>query len=155
METCALVKRVKVEFPEVGPFLVEAKANGDAVINVLRDTIGGLIPITPTASKEARASACTPFVEAGNVWLPEASSGNVILWRKNAEEETGGWEDSEAGSPVEHFIAECAAFPKGKHDDAVDSLSQALNRWRGVAAAQSQPVRAAMVRLQDENRTET
>lgn len=66
-----------------------------------------MIPVTPRESKEARAAACSPAVEAGSVRLPE-------------------------GAPwLEEFIEEFAAFPKGKHDDQVDCLTQILNRVAG------------------------
>ncbi len=83
--------------------LIEAKANGDAIVETLqRAGISGVVPITPKASKLARARAATPQIEAGDVWLPRAR-----------------W--------AEELVEEAAAFPLGKHDDQVDALSQLLN----------------------------
>jgi predicted phage terminase large subunit-like protein len=83
--------------------LVEAKANGDAIIEMLhRAGISGVVPITPKASKMARARAASPQIEAGDVWLPHT---------REAEE----------------LVEEAAAFPLGKHDDDVDAMSQLLN----------------------------
>ena len=90
--------------------LVEDKANGTAVIDVLKDEVDGLIPVNPTQSKEARARAVTPEVEAHNVYLP------------HPEDPGNEW--------VRDFLAECRDFPTGAHDDQVDAMTQALMRLR-------------------------
>lgn len=83
--------------------IVEAKANGDAIIQTLqRAGLSNVVPITPTASKLARARAASPQIEAGSVWLPKTK-----------------W--------AEELVEEHAAFPLGKHDDQVDAMSQLLN----------------------------
>lgn len=100
----ALYKR----FPMAGAILVEDKANGPAILNMLRNKLPGLVPITPKGSKEARASAIQPFVLAGNVWIPDP--------------ERVGW--------AKEFVDECRAFPGGKNDDQVDAMSQGLSyQW--------------------------
>ncbi len=116
--TCAMLKRVKAMFPQLGAIYVEDAANGTAVLNSLRDAIEGLIPVaTGPRSKEARAHAVLPFVCAGNVWIPEDGAG--------------GWEGPERdGDPVKFFIHEHTVFPKGKNDDQVDATTQLLERWR-------------------------
>jgi predicted phage terminase large subunit-like protein len=86
--------------------IVEDKANGTAVIDVLKARIPGLIPINPTDSKEARARAITPEVEAGNVYLPALAD----------------W--------LPDFLSEMRAFPNAPYDDQVDATSQALTRLR-------------------------
>src|SRR5690606_10242595 len=74
----------------------------------LRDSISGLIPVGVDGSKEARAAASTPHVEAGNWYLPHPEM-------KGAE-----W--------VHDFINELSSFPTGAHDDQVDAFSQ-LDRY--------------------------
>ena len=54
----------------------------------------------------ARAQAVTPLIEAGKVFLPESAP----------------W--------LHDYLDELAAFPTGVHDDAVDSVTQALNYLR-------------------------
>ena len=82
--------------------LVEEKANGSAIIETLKEEIGGIIAINPEGGKESRANACAPQIESGNVYLPD-------------------------GAPwLDEWIAEFSAFPKGSHDDQVDALTQAL-----------------------------
>ncbi|MCV2395936.1 phage terminase large subunit [Actinotalea sp. M2MS4P-6] len=105
-KTLAAIKAMSARWPQATAKFVEDKANGPAVINALHRTIGGLIPIEPEGSKYARAAAVSPLCHSGNVVLPEA----------------------ELLPNVEDLITEAAAFPNGAHDDAVDALSQAINR---------------------------
>lgn len=90
--------------------VVEDKANGTAIIDTLKEEVPGMIAINPSDSKEARARAVTPEVEAGNVLLPLPS------------EPGHEW--------VTDLVAEARDFPNGTHDDQVDALSQALSRMR-------------------------
>ena len=85
--------------------LVEEKANGAAIISTLKKQVTGLIPINPTESKEARASAIATLWEAHNVYIP---SPEICPW-------------------VQDFTAELLSFPAGVHDDQVDSMTQALS----------------------------
>lgn len=50
--------------------LIEDKANGSAVIQMLQYEIPGFIPVNPEGGKIARAAAVSPLIEAGNVYLP-------------------------------------------------------------------------------------
>lgn len=104
---------LSAKWPKARAKLVEDKANGTAVIRMLKNKIPGLIAFNPDGGKEVRAQAVAPDIEAGNVFLPE-----------NAP-----W--------VHDFVAECAAFPSGAHDDQVDSASQALNRLSKRAYAKA------------------
>ena len=96
------------KWPKALRKLVEDKANGSAIISELQKTVSGIVPVTPKESKEARASAITPFFEAGNVYLPDPKK---TPW-------------------MGAFEAELLNFPAGAHDDCVDSLSQCLNYFR-------------------------
>jgi predicted phage terminase large subunit-like protein len=104
--TCRAVQAMSARWPQAHAKLVEDKANGSAVIAQLRSVVNGLIAVNPKESKEARVSAVSPFIEAGNVHLPDPAQAPWV----------GG------------FIEECSAFPHGVHDDQVDALSQALSR---------------------------
>jgi predicted phage terminase large subunit-like protein len=94
---------------------VELAANGFAVVEELGDEIEGIVGVSwkQGESKEARANAVAPQVEAGQVYLPELIAAP--------------W--------VAEFIEELAAFPKGEHDDQVDAFSMALIRARMGAFA--------------------
>ena len=114
------VWRGKVEFPVLkrqvvalaeiwnpNILLVEDKASGQSLIQELRsETRLPIRAVQVDRDKLARAYAVTPLVEAGRVFLPEEAS----------------W--------VTAFIEELATFPKGGHDDQVDSFTQALNHLR-------------------------
>jgi predicted phage terminase large subunit-like protein len=91
--------------------IVEDKANGTAVLDVLKDKIPGMIPFSPGQdSKEARARAISPTVEAGNVYLPALAD----------------W--------LPDFLSEHKSFPNGAHDDQVDCATQALLRLRSAGS---------------------
>ncbi len=84
--------------------LIEDKANGSAIIDILAKEFVQILPVEPKGGKIARVNAISAAIEAGNVYLPE-------------------------GAPFTgRFVEECAAFPNGTHDDRVDAMSQALNR---------------------------
>lgn len=103
------VRSMAARWPVAHAKLVENKANGPAVVATLRGEISGLIEVEPDGGKVARANAVTPFVEAGNVYLPHP---DLAPW-------------------VTALIDEAAAFPNGTNDDQVDALSQGLARLLG------------------------
>ena len=84
--------------------LIEDKANGPAVIQMLQRKVPGLVPVEPHGGKIVRARAVTPYIESGNVYLPDPS----------------------LNPRIHDFIEECSAFPKGRYDDQVDAMTQAL-----------------------------
>lgn len=92
--------------------LVEDKANGPAVIETLRDRILGLLPIEPRGSKFARAMACAPQIEAGNVWLPSDPWADEVI-DAFAEIPTGdNWDDVDAASQaLDHLARNAPVMP--------------------------------------------
>ncbi len=92
--------------------LIEKKANGPAIQNLLKKTVSGIVMVEPMGSKYERAMAVEPLQVAGNIFIPEDE--NVFPW-------------------VEGFVEECSQFPKGKHDDQVDTMTQAINFWTGYS----------------------
>ena len=103
-ETVEAIRAMKAKWPKARLVLVEDKANGSAIIQVLRREIPGILAVNPEGGKVARANAVSGSIEAGNVWLPKY------------------------GAFTADFVEECAAFPTGAHDDQVDAMTQALNR---------------------------
>lgn len=98
--------QLAARWPQIGAHVVEDKANGTAVLDSLRKRVPGLVPVTPHESKEARAAAVSPFIEGGNVHLPDPDRAPWVLG----------------------LVEEAAAFPNATHDDQVDTLTQALAR---------------------------
>lgn len=92
--------------------LIEEAANGTGIIDMLKlghagiPGISGIIGIKATTSKEARASAVAPLFESGSVLLPMPDESPWI------------------GDCMLEFVT----FPSARHDDRVDSASQALLR---------------------------
>lgn len=109
-DTIKQIKSFKNKYPAISMILIEDKANGSAIIDTLKREIMGVVPVEPLGSKESRARAISPFVEAGNVYLPKG-----IAW-------------------TEDYIDQMAKFPKGKFDDLVDMTSQALVRFKNWIA---------------------
>ncbi|CAB4128449.1 Archaeophage PsiM2, terminase large subunit [uncultured Caudovirales phage] len=103
-KTIEHIQRLTIKYPLARLKLIEDKANGPAVISLLKNSISGLVAVNPDGGKVSRASAIIPDVEAGNVYLPR----NV------------GW--------IDDFIQECNSFPRGAHDDQVDAMTQAIRR---------------------------
>jgi predicted phage terminase large subunit-like protein len=108
--TVAAVLDLSARWPDAALKLVEDKANGPAVIATLTHQIAGLVAVNPEGGKAARASAVSPQIEAGNVYLPAPV---IAPW-------------------VTDFIEECTAFPTGAHDDQVDAMTQALLRLQNA-----------------------
>ncbi|MGX5634369.1 phage terminase large subunit [Bacillus thuringiensis] len=103
--TLQAIRNMVRKHPKAHAKLVEDKANGPAIIAMLKNEIGGIIAVNPQGGKVARVNAVSPYIESGNVYLPRHAS----------------W--------VHDFVEECASFPQGKNDDQVDTMSQALNRF--------------------------
>jgi predicted phage terminase large subunit-like protein len=106
-------KTILERYPEAT--YIEAKANGEAVISVLREKVDGIIPVTPTEGKEARVQSILPIHQAGQVYV---------------------WKECRGATDM---IEECAAFPTGAHDDDVDAFSQALSKLRNITAKTKHP----------------
>jgi predicted phage terminase large subunit-like protein len=108
--TVKAVRELSQRWPQTIAKLIEDKANGSAVVQMLTYEIPGILPVNPEGGKVARAMAVSPLIEAGNVYLPHPL---YAPW-------------------VNDFIEECAAFPNGAHDDQVDAMTQALSRWNMI-----------------------
>ena len=115
------VWRARVEFPELKRKIVNHALHHEAqtvliekagpglqlVQDLRRDTTPGFpnpIGVTPEGDKLVRMEAQTPLMEAGHVFLPKEAPWLAV------------------------FLEELLAFPRGKHDDQVDSVSQFL-KW--------------------------
>ena len=88
--------------------LIEAKASGLPLMYELRQMGIPANNYTPSKGQDkvARVNSVSPLFEAGMIWAP--------LKQEFAQE----------------MVEECAAFPYGDHDDLVDSMTQAVMRFR-------------------------
>jgi predicted phage terminase large subunit-like protein len=88
--------------------LIEAKASGLPLTYELRNMGIPVVNYTPSKGndKHTRVNSVAPLFESGIIWAP--------THKEFAQE----------------VIEECAAFPYGDHDDLVDSMTQAVMRFR-------------------------
>lgn len=108
--TILAIKRIVQKFPNITFKLIEDKANGSAIISVLRQQIDGIVAINPEGGKVARANAVSYLAEAGNVYLPKDDP------------------------TIEDYIDELGKFPNAENDDEVDATTQALNKLKELDA---------------------
>jgi predicted phage terminase large subunit-like protein len=113
-QTLAEVEALRTDatLPKAHAVLVEDKANGTAVIDVLGQKVPGFVPVNPEGGKIVRANAVTPLFEARNVYHPHP---DIHPW-------------------IAAHETELLKFPKGKNDDSVDCATQALNYLRSKAS---------------------
>lgn len=86
--------------------LIENKANGPAIEDVLKSKVSGMVLWDPIGDKVARLNAVAPQYEGGNVYLP---SPQMYEWSAD-------------------FLEELLTFPNSTHDDRVDASTMALLR---------------------------
>lgn len=96
-------------FPLASVRLIENKANGPALENVLKLKVPGIILVEPEGSKTARVNAVTPLWEGLNVWLP----------------------DETIYPEIKEIVEEWVSFGPGcMFDDRTDTMTQALIRFQ-------------------------
>jgi predicted phage terminase large subunit-like protein len=89
--------------------LVEEAGTAIGLLAELKYRVRGLTGIKPDRDKETRMSIASALFEAGQVHFPERA-----VWLAELE-------------------AELFSFPASRHDDQVDSISQAINHTRSSA----------------------
>jgi predicted phage terminase large subunit-like protein len=102
-----VIKAIKgwaIKYPRAIGKIIEDRANGPAVVQILQRDLGGMIPVKAKGSKDARLQSVIPLIESGACFLPPPDKA--------------GW--------IGDFIEECAAFPRAQHDDQVDAMVHAL-----------------------------
>ena len=95
------------QFWDPDTVIIEAKASGMPLTHELRNMGIPVVNFTPSRGndKVTRVHSVSPLFEAGMVWAPDEGFADEL-------------------------IEEVAAFPNGEHDDLVDSMTQALMRYR-------------------------
>jgi predicted phage terminase large subunit-like protein len=96
----------------IDKIVIEDKANGPAIIDVLKGKWGDnyIEPINPQSSKVERANAVQMWWETGNVYFPDASLANWLY----------------------DYESELLEFDSGAHDDQVDATTQAVSYMLGT-----------------------
>lgn len=91
--------------------IVEEKANGTAVLEVMREKIAGFISYDPgNQDKVTRMKLVTPYIESGNVELPSTDTRIApVPWAND-------------------LLTDLLKFPFIEHDDVPDAFSQLLTK---------------------------
>jgi predicted phage terminase large subunit-like protein len=120
MDFSATVKAITGLWPQwqFGELLVEDKANGSAVISVLKEAAVSysLHAVQPDGGKVSRANAATPQFNQGRVFLPRHHPLTPLI------------------------VSQLLKFPGDTYDDQVDAMTQLVNHVQGTG-----PVRVSTV----------
>jgi len=102
-----VIAQEQYSFWEPETVIIEAKATGMPLTHELQKLGIPVVNFTPSKGNDklSRVHSISPLFEAGMVWAPDE------VW-------------------ADEMIEECAAFPNGRYDDLVDSMTQALMRYR-------------------------
>ena len=103
-ESLRAIQAMAKKYPKCRSILVEDKANGSGVIDLLRGKVP-ITPVTPEVSKDERLHSVEPIFEAGNFFLPVAHPER------------------------DNIVQELISFPMSVTDDIVDAISQGLNKF--------------------------
>lgn len=95
---------------------VEDKVSGTGLIQTLRREGIPVLAVQRNRDKISRAHDAAPFIESGNVLIPEFS-----VW-------------------LADFVAEVSTFPSGAHDDQLDPMFDAIAEVQNAPALHRQPV---------------
>jgi len=116
------VEEVRMEFPELikkiqefvhengytssSRIFIEPKASGKSIVQQLKRETGLNVieDKPPTQDKVSRVNGIAPIIESGRVYLLD-------------------------GRYIDSFLNQCAAFPNGTHDDMVDTLVMAVDKY--------------------------
>ena len=95
--------------------MVEDKVSGTGLIQTLRREGISVIPVQRNKDKISRAHDAAPFIESGNVLLPQDAP----------------W--------LSDFLEESASFPSGAHDDQMDPMFDAIANVQAAPAPAPPP----------------
>jgi predicted phage terminase large subunit-like protein len=92
---------------------VEDKVSGTGLIQTLRREGIPVLAVQRNKDKTSRGRDAAPFIESGNLFLPTDAP----------------W--------LSDFLAECASFPAGAHDDQLDPMFDAIDMVQRVPAVKA------------------
>lgn len=119
VDTIAKIKQIVENYPEIDELVIEDKANGPAIADMLRrePDFPPVVTVNPMGGKVARAQAIAPSVRIGMMYIAEDIDPNDIDWHIQT-----------TLSGRQRIIQQYKSFPYGKHDDMVDEGSQGCVR---------------------------
>ena len=110
--------------PPVNAILIEDKANGPAMVSVLKGKVQRVIAVEASKSKVERLSAESTQYEAGEVFYPDESICYKVPVSPKSKTKVP-W--------IRLHVAEMITFPNAANDDRVDVESMALKHMREKA----------------------
>lgn len=114
VEARAFWRKHQAGSPQMRGLYVEDKASGTGLIQTLRREGIPIIAVQRDNDKISRAFDAAPFIESGNVLLPQDAS----------------W--------LSDFLEEVSTFPNGAHDDQLDPMFDAIKFIQTAPAKSSQ-----------------
>lgn len=112
---------VRTLFPSAAHYvIIESAGYGDELVLELKRELSGVTKLSHAreGDKVLRAEAASADLESGNCFLPGFRDG---------ADEFSMPDEHRCSADIVDFINSCAVFPNGRHDDDVDSFSQAIN----------------------------
>lgn len=108
METVKRFVNFTNKWPQTRAKVVEAKANGDAIISMFKNKVSGVHAFNPDeyGSKDARAQIAGIYQDSQNIYLPDPKMQGYE------------W--------VEEYIERFASFPNIADKDEIDATAQAI-----------------------------
>lgn len=105
-------KELNNKYPICKRKYVESCAAGKPLIDSLKRTISGIIPISPSKGKSERVHAVSYLFEAGNIYFPHTNWIDVVEY-------------------------EITNFPNAANDDITDTITQILSNYKKQATFKS------------------
>jgi len=101
--TIKAIETMYAKWPRATRKLIEDKANGPAVMEMLKSRVPGLIAVNPQGGKIVRARAVEPIQESNNIYLPAPAIASWVI----------------------EFVERSRKFPNVDYDDEIDAMTQA------------------------------
>lgn len=105
VETQTAVKQMADKYRQCRTVLIEDRANGSAILDLLKSQVPYMVPVLPTTSKDERVVSIQPIFESGHFYLPMNHPMTKVI------------------------VDELISFPTGDSDDICDAISQGLNHF--------------------------
>lgn len=106
------IRDTRKQFPKISFVLVEAAANGEAVLKQLGEEMPGMVGIVPKDDKEARAHAASADLESENCYIPDPEKDSKVQF-----------------DLVDNF-AQFQGDGSVEFDDLIDAFTQGINWLR-------------------------
>ncbi len=104
VEAIQALKDMTQRHPKAYDKLIENKANGPAVVTLVKNSVPGVTLVEPQGSKESRAAVASLAFHPGDFFVPHP---DLYPW-------------------VWPVLKQLEGFPKATYDDVVDMISQAV-----------------------------